>query len=196
MKRLVIFDFDGTITHKDSLLEFIKFHRGAFNFYLGFGILSPIMIFYLFKIIPNWKAKEAALQYFFKGEDKTSFGAKCRSFSDDVLPSLVRPSAMDAIKNYKLNGDRILVVSASAEDWLLPWCQKYDLELIATRLEIKEERITGKIAGQNCFGEEKKHRLNAYLDIKKYDEIHVYGDSNGDKAILELATHAYYRHFH
>lgn len=103
---------------------------------------------------------------------------------------------MQAIQEHQSNGDRIVVVSASSEHWLTYWCKEHGLELIGTQLEVIDKRITGKIKGYNCYGKEKKNRLEAYLDIEEYNEIYVYGDSKGDKAILEIATHPYYRHFH
>lgn len=196
MKRLAIFDFDGTITSKDSLLEFIKFYRGEYKFYFGLVLLSPVLALYAFKIIPNWRAKEIVLDYFFGNEKEDVFSFKCEVFAKSKLPFLVKSSALEAIKKHQLNGDRIVVISASAEHWLSFWCQEHNLELIATQLEVKDKKITGRIKGFNCYGEEKRCRLDAFLDIKKYDEIHVYGDSKGDKAILEIATHPYYRHFH
>ena len=35
-KGIAFFDFDGTITTKDTLLEFIKYSRGTMSFYWGF----------------------------------------------------------------------------------------------------------------------------------------------------------------
>ena len=194
-KRLAIFDFDGTITYKDTFLEFMKFYKGKTSFYTGFALLSPIMGLFLFKIIPNYKAKEAALSHFFKGENIHEFNKKCELFGSQIVPGLIIPKALEAILNHQKAGDRVVVISASAENWLSPWCKKYNLELIATKLEIKDNKITGKLSGLNCYGEEKECRLKAYLDVAEYNEIYVYGDSPGDKYILKLATHPHYRYF-
>lgn len=196
MKRLAIFDFDGTITSKDSLLEFIKFYRGEYKFYLGLVLLSPVLVLYTIKIIPNWRAKEIVLSYFFGNEDVEAFAKRCKAFAENKLPLLVKPSALKAIKKHQANGDRVVVISASAENWLKHWCQKYDLELIATQLEVKNNKITGKIEGENCYGIEKRKRLEAYLNLKEYKQIYAYGDSGGDKDILALATHPHFRYFH
>src|SRR5690606_29767554 len=144
----------------------------------------------------NWKAKQAALKLFFGGEDIEFFNRKCNLFAEHIIPTLLRPTAIKAIEQHKAQGDRIVVISASAENWLKLWCEKYNLELLATKLVVEQNKITGDISGFNCYGEEKSCRLNDYLDLKEYKEIHVYGDSAGDKAILALATHPYYRHFH
>lgn len=194
-KRLAIFDFDGTITYKDTFLEFMKFYKGRMFFYSGFARLSPIMGMFMCKLIPNYKAKEAALSHFFKGEDIAEFNNKCQMFCDAIVPGLIIPKALEAIIAHQESGDRTVVISASAENWLAPWCKKYNLELIATKLEVKGGKITGKLLGQNCYGEEKECRLKSFLEITDYDEIFVYGDSPGDKNILKLATHPHYRYF-
>lgn len=63
-KRLVIFDFDGTLTRKDSMLEFTRYFHGVFRFYIGMLYLSPILLLYKVGFIPNWKAKEFYLTHF------------------------------------------------------------------------------------------------------------------------------------
>jgi phosphatidylglycerophosphatase C len=40
-RRIAFFDFDGTITTKDTLLEIIKFQKGTLRFYTGFLLCSP-----------------------------------------------------------------------------------------------------------------------------------------------------------
>lgn len=196
MKRLAIFDFDGTITYKDSLLEFIKFYKGGLKFYWGLFMLAPVLLLYAIKLIPNWRAKEKVLSYFFEYEDVNIFIAKCKLFSETELPKMIRPRALKAIREHQSNGDRVVVISASAEHWLSFWCQAHQLELIATQLEVKDNKITGRINGFNCYGKEKKARLEAIVNINEYKEIYAYGDSKGDEDILAMATHPFYRHFH
>lgn len=42
--RIAVFDFDGTVTTKDTLLEFIKFVRGPVSFYAGFLRYAPQLL--------------------------------------------------------------------------------------------------------------------------------------------------------
>lgn len=173
----------------------MKFYRGKTSFYTGFTLLSPIMGLFFFKVIPNFKAKEAALSHFFRGENINDFDEKCELFGQEIIPGLIIPKALEAILRHQKAGDRVVVISASAENWLAPWCNRYNLELIATKLEVIDGKITGKLSGPNCYGEEKECRLKAYLNISEYNEIYVYGDSPGDKNILKLATHPHYKFF-
>lgn len=98
-QRIAFFDFDGTITTKDTLLEFLKFYKGSFRFYTGFLLNIPYLLAYKLKIIPNYTAKQKVLQHFFKGEKIDVFQQYCDKFSDQVLPMLIRPKALQEIKN-------------------------------------------------------------------------------------------------
>jgi phosphatidylglycerophosphatase C len=194
-KRLILFDFDGTITTKDTFLEFIKFYRGSLRFYAGFLFLSPWLILMKLKLFPNYKAKEKALSWFFRGESVDVFKEKCAKFCATVVPALVRPKALSEIEAYQAAGEKVIVISASAENWVQPWCDKHSIECMATKLEIADGRITGKISGFNCYGREKENRIRGCYDLKDYDEIVAYGDSSGDLEMLALAQQQYYKPF-
>lgn len=193
-KRLVLFDFDGTITTKDTFLEFIRFYHGHFKFVYGFGLMLPVLALYKFKIIPNWRAKEIVLTWFFKGASIEHFNKICADFSDTELPKLIRPGALKELQQYSADAE-LVVVSASAENWVAPWCRKNNLKIIATRLEIVKGKLTGKIEGKNCFGEEKAVRVREVYSLPAFDEIIAYGDSSGDKEMLALASKHFYKPF-
>jgi HAD superfamily phosphoserine phosphatase-like hydrolase len=99
------------------------------------------------------------------------------------------------IKKFKENQAEIIVVTASAENWVAPWCQELGIGCIATQLEIKDDLLTGKIKGRNCHGIEKVNRLKEVIDLSKYTDIEAFGDSKGDLPMLKLATRAYYKPF-
>src|SRR3546814_9335615 len=79
-------------------------------------MLSPILGLYAFKIIPNWKAKQYFLSRHFRGENIDEFNARCHEFSTKVLPSLIRPKALNAIHAYHEQGATMAVVSARSEE--------------------------------------------------------------------------------
>lgn len=195
MKKLALFDFDGTITTKDTLLEFIRFYHGDVKFVLGFALLSPVISLHLFKIIPNWKAKQFVLSWFFKGEKLSDFDAKCKTFTEKIIPKLIRPQALIAIQNHQKKNDEIVVISASAENWVAPWCNALGVICIATRLEAKDGKLTGNILKKNCYGEEKVIRLQQLYNTADFEFITAYGDSSGDKQMLALAHEPHYKPF-
>ena len=111
------------------------------------------------------------------------------------IDKIVRPKAIEKINWHKNQGHKVVVVSASIECWLRPWCEKNGLELIATKLEIKDDIVTGKLLSKNCYGVEKVNRIKELYNIEKYDYIYAYGDSSGDKQMLELAHEKFYKPF-
>ena len=87
----------------------------------------------------------------------------------------------------------MVVVSASIDSWLQKWCDYYQIELIATQLEFKNGKLTGRFATKNCYGIEKVNRIKAQFDLTKFEHIYAYGDSAGDKEMLAISTHPHYK---
>ena len=192
---LVLFDFDGTITSRDTLIEFARFYHGRNRFFSGMIRLSPMLVLLVLKVLPNWKVKQYFLTHFFKGESLTRFNVQCTEFTEQVLPSLIRPAAMEAIERYRASGIPVAVVTASAENWVKPWCDHHDLICLATRLEVKDGMLTGNLAGRNCYGDEKVCRIKEHFNLSDYTDIIAYGDSRGDREMLALAHQAHFKPF-
>jgi phosphatidylglycerophosphatase C len=195
IRRIAFFDFDGTITTKDTLLEFIKYAKGKLSFYTGFAINAPVLVAYRLKIISNQRAKESMLRYFFGKMDVMEFEKLCNEFSTKIIPGLIRPKAQQEINKLKLSGTEVVIVSASPQNWISGWSTTQDLMCIATRLLIEDNRITGKILGKNCHGEEKVNRIRAHFDLSQYAEIYCYGDTKGDLPMLALGTVSFFKPF-
>lgn len=194
-KEIALFDFDGTITTKDTLIEFIRFAKGPFRFYLGFILNLPYLIGYKLKFISNQTAKEKVLQFFFRDTPVQIFTEYCTDFSKNVLPKLIRPKAFEEIRRLKERNTIVVIVSASPENWVEAWARRLQLEVITTRLEVKNGMITGKIVGKNCHGKEKVNRITEKYKLNDYRIVAAYGDTNGDKPMLALAQKAYYKPF-
>jgi len=195
VRKIAFFDFDGTITTKDTLFEIIKHHKGALKFYWGMLLNAPYLIGFKIKLITNQYAKEKILEYFFKGMDVSTFQKICDDFATGYLPSVVRPGAAAEIQKLKYSGFEVVIVSASAENWIKAWADEIGVQLIASRLEIVNDRVTGKLDGNNCNGGEKVARIRSAYDVSQYDEIYGFGDTKGDKPMLALATKSFYKPF-
>jgi HAD superfamily hydrolase (TIGR01490 family) len=199
-QRIAFFDFDGTITTKDTLLEFIRFSKGILRFNLGFLLNSPWLLAMKLKLISNQKAKERILTHFFGKQPVPGFRQQCEAFSNEMLPGLIRPKALTEFNRLRDAGASIVIVSASPEDWIRHWAAAQGAELIATRLESFSDpsgvsRLTGRIEGVNCHGEEKVNRIRQRFALADYKEIYAYGDSSGDKPMLQLATASFFKPF-
>jgi len=195
LKKIAFFDFDGTITTKDTLLEVIKHQKGKVAFYTGLLLNAPVLAGLKLKLVSNQAAKERILRHFFKRTPLTDFQQACDNFIDETLPAILRPGALEEMKRLKASGFEIVVVSASPENWIKKWADANGIGLIATKLQSSGDKLTGYIDGTNNNAEEKAARIRAEFDLSEYDEIYCYGDSGGDKAMLALGTKAFYKPF-
>ena len=194
-RRIAFFDFDGTITTKDTLLEIIKYQKGTTRFYIGFIINLPYILAWKIGLIPNYVAKQKVLQFFFGKMPVAIFQQRCDAFATDVLPGLLRPKAVQEIKRLQDVGAEVVIVSASPGNWSEAWRKETGIGALATRLQVKDNKLTGRFDGKNCHGKEKVTRIKDAYDLSNYDEIYCYGDSKGDKPMLALGTISFYKPF-
>ena len=192
---LSLFDFDGTITTKDSMIDFIQYAVGMPPYYFNMLLLTPMLIAYKLKLIPNYIAKEMLISHFFKGWSSVYFKNIAEKYSIEQIEKIIRPKAIEAITWHQEQGHKVVIVSASMECWLTKWCQKYSIDLIATRIEIENGKLTGKFATKNCYGIEKVSRIKERYNLSEYSIIYAYGDSSGDKEMMSIASKQYYKYF-
>jgi len=192
---IAFFDFDGTLTAKDSMIDFIQYAVGRRSYYLGLLSISPILAAYKLNLISNHVAKERFIAFFFKEWDFLRFQKIADKYSIERIDKIIRPKAMEKIIWHQGQGHKVVVVSASIECWLKKWCEKNNVDLIATQLEIKKDKITGKFATKNCYGIEKVNRIKKKYDLSEFDFIYAYGDSPGDKDMLSIANERHYKYF-
>jgi HAD superfamily hydrolase (TIGR01490 family) len=195
LKAIAIFDFDGTITTVDSLEDFIKYAIGKKAYYLGLLAISPMLMAYVLKLMPNYIIKEKLFTHFFKGWDADYVHKLSDQYSLEQIDKITRPKAMEKIRWHKQQGHKVVIVSASMECWLSAWCKKNNIDLVSTRLEIIDDKLTGKFATRNCYGIEKVKRVREAHDLSQYGHIYAYGDSRGDKELLDLANESFYKPF-
>lgn len=194
MKEIVFFDFDGTITKKDSLFVFIQHAFGKPKLWLGILLLAPWLMLHKANLLSSQKTKERVLQYFFRGMGIMPFTEICHSFTA-TIDSIVRPQALKKIKEYQQREALVVIVSASIENWIIPWANQHQIEVIATRIELINEKVTGYIKGENCNGEEKSRRIKERYNLSHYHPIAAYGDTKGDLPMLNLANEKHMRPF-
>jgi len=185
--KLALFDFDGTITSRDSFLDFLLYAHGFLKGSLGLALLTPVLLAYKIRVIPNWKAKEIVLRFFFEGWPKEAFEAVADSYASKRLNRIIRQETYDRIKWHQEQGHKVAVVTASVECWIKGWCRENDLDLIATQIEIKNDKVTGKLSTKNCYGEEKVVRIREKYNLDDYQEIFTYGNSRGDREMMQLS---------
>lgn len=192
---IAVFDFDGTLTTKDSFLRFILFAAPWYKI-LGSVMVFPVVIFYFLGLVSNNTAKERVFSYFFGGISSKQFRKISEEFSIKRLGAIIRKIALEKAMWHKNQGHKLVIASASMEDWIRPWAKNHGFDdVIATMPEIKDNKLTGKFSGKNCSGEEKLRRfLNKYPDREKYF-IYAYSDSKKDKPLLTLVDASFLKNF-
>ena len=197
MKKIYAFDFDGTLTTKDTLLEFIRFAKGSGLMYAGFLLFSPLLILMKLHLYPNWKAKQKIFSWFFKGMKINEFDLLCRTFAQQNQ-HLLRPDGKEKVRKILEEDDiTVLVSSASIDNWVRPFFDEFseNIRVIGTQIEIKTDRVTGRFTTKNCYGQEKVNRLKALYPQRETYELIAFGDSRGDKELLAYADKGFYKPF-
>lgn len=193
--QLALFDFDGTVTNKDSFVDFIFYSTKKYKIVLGMILLSPVLIGYYLNIVSSRFMKETVLAFLYKNMEYGKFREIASLYSITRLNSIIRKDALEKIEWHKKKNHHIYIITASNEEWLQAWCESWNIHLISNKLEVKDGVITGKLSTINCLGIEKVNRLKSLIDLSNYEAIYAYGDSKGDKEMLTLAHHPHYRYF-
>lgn len=195
MKKLYFFDFDGTLTYKDTMFLYLKFYNSAkFNFQFLKHI--PLFILLKLKLASAEKVKKSFISSILKGQSKTKIEEKSQQFFEKYYPEIIRENAIEFIKNIDREHTESYLVTASLDIWVKPFAEKFKMNLLATRAEFKNEIFTGNFVGNNCNGGEKVHRIKEAIQGKKFDKTIAFGDTSGDKEMLEWVNESHFEFFH
>jgi phosphatidylglycerophosphatase C len=192
---IVAFDFDGTLTVRDSFMAFLKWRAGPGRFALGLVRLAPSALAYVFHR-DRGRIKSAAVGEYLRGVPRERLEAEAREFAERFSRSLLRPDAVAAWKRWRADHVRLVIVTASPDLIVAPFARGLGADgLLGTELEFDAEgRVTGRFTTPNCRGPEKVTRLKAAfgadLELKA-----AYGDTAGDREMLAMAEIAGYRVF-
>jgi HAD-superfamily subfamily IB hydrolase, TIGR01490 len=190
------FDFDGTITSRDTLLPFLIYSAGTGPALRKLSKLSPGLIGYLLNLVSRQEIKERVLKRFFGGMPMSQLCELGEAFSkSDILKKLVYVKALKRLDWHRRQKHRCVLVSASIDAYLEPWSKHMGFDdLVCSKMEVDQYGIvTGNLQGNNCWGEEKVIRLVELLGPREGYTLYAYGDSRGDHAMLDLADHPFYR---
>ncbi|RYY07958.1 MAG: haloacid dehalogenase-like hydrolase [Sphingobacteriaceae bacterium] len=193
---IAFFDFDGTITNRDIFWDYLfyRLKNGLSVFKLTKSI--PVFGLYLAKIYNNEKAKQLIFSKLFKNESAEYFKNTVRQYYKNSFTNRLRKDALTKILWHKNSMHEVYIVSANFNLIAQQFATEQEIKLICTELEITNDTISGQFTTPNCYGLEKVNRIKSTVsNLDSYDKIYAYGDSKGDREMLELATDPYYRYF-
>ena len=194
--EITVFDFDGTITTKDTFALFLRYYAGTLQWSAKILSLLPIFSAYGLKIIDRNAVKAHVIRRFFKNARKDQLDAKAEQFAAEVIPTLIRPQAQACLNTKKTTPESLYICSASIAPYLRAWGRSQDIHnILATELDSDGDRYTGEIKGWNIWGEGKVRRILAEFAPKQVKIMEAYGDSRGDRELLHAAEASFYRPF-
>jgi len=189
------FDFDGTLTTRDTLFPFLLHISNKTEFLLKAMRSMPTLIAYAFRFVPNYVAKERVLVIFLAGYSVSELQVLGKSFAENILPRLMRGPAMQRLYWHQSQGHRCVLISASLDVYLTPWAGSNGVtDVLCTTLDVEKNGVvTGRLGSKNCYGSEKQRRLEDLLGDRSKYYVYAYGDSRGDRELLESADVSFYR---
>jgi HAD superfamily hydrolase (TIGR01490 family) len=194
VKRIALFDFDGTLTRRDT--------------FWGFNVMCfgrPRVVAALARLIPAAIAslrfdrsflKETLIRLLWAGVPHESYLSLAKTYADREIEKVLMPQAMRVFLDHLGRGDDVYIVTASMKDWSEFWAARHGVQVIGTELEVVGGRLTGRFSTPNCWGGEKVARIRAAVDLSEYSRIFAYGNSGGDREMLAIADEAVYRWDH
>jgi phosphatidylglycerophosphatase C len=194
-RPIVAFDFDGTLTTHDSFTAFLAWKAKPFRYFVGLASLLPHILAFGVKR-DRGRLKAAAAACFLGGEPIEDLESEAETFAIQKAQGMLRPDAVQAWRNWRAQGALMVIVTASPETLVQPFARGLGADvLIGTRLDLDgQDRVTGAFIGPNCRGPEKVVRLREAFgeDVKL---AAAYGDTSGDREMLQLAEVKGYRVF-
>ncbi|ABZ77847.1 HAD-superfamily hydrolase, subfamily IB (PSPase-like) [Shewanella halifaxensis HAW-EB4] len=191
--KLVLFDFDGTLTHQDMFTKFILYSATPLRLVLGAVFMSPLYLLYKLGVIPARKLRPFVSFFAFVGRSSTKVAAIGEAYASGVIPSCLRTDMLQTLRLHQTDGATIVLVSASLDLYLKPWCQTMGIALICSEMASDGKRYSGYYRAGDCSCEVKAYKVSQEFDLSRYSQIYAYGDTKEDLAMLALADRAFMR---
>ncbi|MDR1133537.1 MAG: HAD-IB family hydrolase [Synergistaceae bacterium] len=191
IKRIALFDFDGTLTKKDTFLDFHVKRFGVAP--VAAAMCKAVASCPVSKFTDRSEIKERFVSRMWRGALFESYLFDARNYAEREIDGITIPMAMEVFRKHLELGDTVCIVTASMKEWVEPWASRYGSSVIGTELEVEGGRMTGRLKTPNCRGAEKVSRIEAELDLNRFSRIFAYGNSGGDREMLALADEAVYK---
>jgi HAD superfamily hydrolase (TIGR01490 family) len=114
-------------------------------------------------------------------------------FVEEQIRPIILPKAMELLQKHREAGDTLLIITATNRFVTQPIAEVLGVtHLLATEVEMKEGRYTGKVMGTPCFREGKVKRLAGWLEETGHnlEGSWFYSDSLNDLPLLSQVTYA------
>ena len=194
--RIAVFDVDGTLLRGDCLWLAARGSRGLGGQLLATLACLPWLIAWQLRLVSTGRFKQQTIAAFGLCDAvNLAEGAGRADWLLGELRAQLRPEALQRLRWHQQRGDRVLLCSASPRPLLQPLADWLGVELLCTELEQQQGHWRPKLSSPNCKGPEKMRRLVEHLGPLEGLTIEAYGDSKGDRELLQAAALPHYRSF-
>lgn len=193
---VAVFDVDGTLLVGDCLWLAAHRSRGPIGRVVAALTCLPWLIGWQLRLVPTGRFKQRVIAAF--GVCEAVNRASIRGEAPWLLQELqerLRPEALLRLRQHQQRQDRVVLCSASPRLLLQPLADWLGVELLCTELRHEGGHWRPELASANCKGPEKVRRLQELLGCLDAVRIEAYGDSRGDRELLQAATVPHYRSF-
>lgn len=188
MKKVVLVDFDGTLTHRDTTRYLILELLAARPWRLGV-VLGQALDMALARNFTDFQnAKYRLIGRLVRGLYPAELDSALAKFCKTVR-RLRRSNVVDALEERRKNGRLILIVTASPEFAVAAALTDLPVEVVGTRFIIEDGRFTGEICGSGCFGGQKPIYLAKWALSGGGEVIYeeAWSDAVSDLPMMRLA---------
>ena len=185
---LVVFDFDHTLTDRETLSRFLLTCLPATRVLKAVLLLPVVLAGFWIRWGLREGFKRACLFAFFRGLEEADFLRWGAAYSQQSLPSSLRLEMERRLQAILAEGQEVWLISGSLSAYLAPLAHKLGISrVLACEMAVgKDGRLTGSLRGGNCWGPEKLRRLRL-LEPSPHRPLVMYGDSAGDRELLAVA---------
>lgn len=191
--NIAFFDFDGTITFSDTFTPFIYRSVDEKTLRRGKLRLLPYILAYKMGALSGSVLRKKVVRIALAGKSEAELKNAGLFYSKTEIPSLLREDAMNKINWHKSQGDTVVVVSASLDLYLKPWCEQNGLELLCSEVAFLGGKATGNYKQGDCSARLKKTKIIDNYDLSSYKDVYAYGDTKEDLDMLSLASIKFYQ---
>lgn len=195
MKKLYLFDFDGTLTRQDTMFLFLRFYSRR-RFRVQYVRHIPLFVLLKLRLADAGTVKRSFISSVLKGQKEQRLEEGAQRFFDHYYPQIIRRNALDFIKNIDRNTTESFIVTASLDIWVKPFAEQFQMRLIATQAEFSNGVFTGNFTTPNCNGIEKVNRIKEAIAGEKFDKKIAFGDTDSDRPMMNFANESHFRFFH
>ena len=193
MSTQALYDFDGTITTKDTtiLLLVVLLKLRPWRFSVLIWLLLRMIV--ASDSVSKQGYKNKAIGYLIKDLSDMHLSGALKDFRNKVK-SLYRPSVLTSIDKAIQDGCTVLIVTASPSFAVSDCVSDLPVIVLGTEFEKEGNIYTGLLKSENCYGKEKVNRINEWATSNKIvlSVQSAWSDHFSDFDMLSLSAKRYW----